>query len=97
MPSTTWRWRATISERCRCTCAKQNLTKLLSGRPEGIFAAPSEQGEIGPELFSAACQIWLEGLVSKHRERAYRGGRCYRWVKVKNRKHPAYSRVADQF
>ena len=39
----------------------------------------------------------LEGLVSKHRERAYRVGRCDHWVKVKNRQHPAYSRVQDQF
>jgi ATP-dependent DNA ligase len=43
------------------------------------------------------CRMGLEGLVSKHRERAYRGGRCDHWVKVKNRKHPAFSRVADQF
>ena len=39
----------------------------------------------------------LEGLVSKHRERVYRGGRFDHWIKVKNRKHPAYSRIADQF
>ena len=76
---------------------KANLAQLLRDRPEGIFVAPFEQGEIGPDLFDAACQVGLEGLVSKHRERAYRGGRCYHWVKVKNRKHPAYSRVADQF
>ena len=37
----------------------------------------------------------LEGMVSKHREGAYRGGRSDRWVKVKNRKH-AFSRVQDQ-
>ena len=39
----------------------------------------------------------LEGLVSKHRESAYRGGRFDRWVKVKNRQHPAFSRVMDAF
>jgi bifunctional non-homologous end joining protein LigD len=39
----------------------------------------------------------LEGIVSKHRERPYRVGRCDHWQKVKNRKHPAFSRVADQF
>jgi bifunctional non-homologous end joining protein LigD len=39
----------------------------------------------------------LEGLVSKHRERAYRPGRCDYLIKVKNRRHPAYSRVQDQF
>jgi ATP-dependent DNA ligase len=48
-------------------------------------------------LFDAACRVVIEGLVSKHRGRAYRGGRFGHWVKVKNRAHPAYSRVADQF
>ena len=64
---------------------------------DGIHLARFEEGEIGPELFRHACLMGLEGLVSKHRERAYRGGRCDHWVKVKNRKHPAFSRVADQF
>jgi bifunctional non-homologous end joining protein LigD len=35
----------------------------------------------------------LEGMVSKHRESAYRGGPFRHWVKVKNRQHPAFSRV----
>jgi ATP-dependent DNA ligase len=30
----------------------------------------------------------LEGLVSKHRDRAYRAGTSPNWVKVKNPKHP---------
>ena len=46
---------------------KTNLAQLLRGRAEGIFVAPFERGEIGPELFAAACRIGLEGLVSKHR------------------------------
>ena len=37
--------------------------------------APFEQGEIGPDLFRHACLLGLEGMVSKHRESAYRGGR----------------------
>jgi bifunctional non-homologous end joining protein LigD len=41
--------------------------------------------------------VGLEGLVSKHRDSHYRGGRFDRWVKVKNRAHPAFSRVLDQF
>ncbi|MEH2517448.1 bifunctional non-homologous end joining protein LigD [Bradyrhizobium sp. AZCC 1610] len=76
---------------------KLNLAQLLRGRAQGIFVAPFERGEIGPDLFQAACQMGLEGLVSKHRERPYRAGRCDHWVKVKNRSHPATSRVADQF
>jgi hypothetical protein len=30
---------------------KANLARLLARRAEGIFIAPFEQGEIGPELF----------------------------------------------
>jgi ATP-dependent DNA ligase len=54
-----------------------------------------EQGEIGPELFRHACLMGLEGLVSKLKDRAYRPGRSPNWVKVKNRQHPAFSRVMD--
>ena len=38
----------------------------------------------------------LEGMVSKHRESTYRGGRFRHWIKVKNRP-PAFSRVQDPF
>jgi ATP-dependent DNA ligase len=76
---------------------KTNLARLLVRRPDGIFAAPFEQGEIGPDLFRAACGMGLEGLVSKRRDRPYQGGRSKYWVKVKNRKHPAMSRVMGAF
>ncbi len=33
---------------------KANLARLLRGRPDGIFQAPLEQGEIGPDLFRKA-------------------------------------------
>jgi bifunctional non-homologous end joining protein LigD len=76
---------------------KANLTRLLARRSEGIFLAPFEQGEIGPDLFRAACNMGLEGLVSKRRDRPYRAGRSPYWVKVKNRKHPAMDRVMESF
>jgi bifunctional non-homologous end joining protein LigD len=76
---------------------KTNLTRLLRGRPDGMFVAPFEQGEIGPDLFRAACNMGLEGMVSKRVDRPYRAGRCPDWVKVKNRKHPAMERVKDAF
>ncbi|WFU37345.1 RNA ligase family protein [Bradyrhizobium sp. CB82] len=71
---------------------KSNLARLLQGRPDGITVAPFERGEIGPDLFRAACRMGLEGLVSKHRDRPYRGGRQKFWIKVKNRSHPAMDR-----
>jgi len=52
---------------------------------------------MAPDLFRAACNMGLEGLVSKRRDRPYRGGRSKDWVKVKNRKHPAVERVKDSF
>ena len=62
-----------------------------------IFLNDFEQGENGPDLFRHACLLGREGLVSKHRDSRYRGGRFDRWIKVKNRSHPAFSRVMDAF
>jgi bifunctional non-homologous end joining protein LigD len=68
---------------------KTNLARLLARRAEGIFVSDFEQGEIGPDLFRKACEFGIEGLVSKHRDRAYRPGRSPNWIKVKNPRHPA--------
>jgi ATP-dependent DNA ligase len=76
---------------------KAHLERLLARRPDGIFIISFEQGEIGPDLFRAACNMGLEGLVSKRRDHPYRGGRSKDWVKVKNRSHPAMDRVKDSF
>jgi bifunctional non-homologous end joining protein LigD len=76
---------------------KANVQRLLARRPEGIFVAPFEAGEIGPDLFRAACNMGLEGMVSKRSDRPYLAGRSKDWIKVKNRKHPAVSRVMDAF
>ncbi|WP_245321306.1 RNA ligase family protein [Bradyrhizobium sp. NAS96.2] len=74
---------------------KAKLARLLARRVDGVFLSDFEQGEIGPELYRHACLMGLEGIVSKHRDRPYRAGRSLDWIKVKNRKHPAMSRVKD--
>ena len=75
---------------------KTNLARLLARRTDGIFVAPFEQGEIGPDLFrAAACNMGLEGMASNRADRPYRGGRSPHWAKVKNQKHPAMERVMD--
>jgi len=76
---------------------KTNLARLLARRPDGIFVAPFEQGEIGPDLFLPACDLGLEGLVSKRRDRPYRAGRTPDWIKVKNRLRHAMERVKEAF
>jgi len=60
---------------------KTNLARLLARQTDGIFVAPFEQGEIGPELYREACKFGLEGLVSKRHDRAYRGGRSPDWIR----------------
>jgi bifunctional non-homologous end joining protein LigD len=72
---------------------KTNLARLLARRSDGIFVAPFEQGEIGPDLFWAACNLGLEGPVSKRRDRPYRAGRSPHWVKVKNPNSSAIARA----
>ena len=62
---------------------RPSYTRLLRGHPDGIFVAPFEQGEIGPDLFVAACDMGLEGMVSKRADRPYRAGRCNHWIKVR--------------
>jgi bifunctional non-homologous end joining protein LigD len=76
---------------------KNNLSRLLARRVDGIFRSDFEQGEIGPDLFRHACLMGLEGLVSKHRERPYRGGRSPHWIKIKNRTHHSIDRVKEAF
>jgi bifunctional non-homologous end joining protein LigD len=80
---------------------KANLARLLKRRVDGIFVAEyeqgaeCEQGEIGDVLFRVACNMGLEGIVSKRLDRAYGAGKCRHWLKVKNPAHPAYNRVKD--
>lgn len=79
------------------TDRKGRLARLLKRDVTGIFVAPFEQGEIGAELFAAACRMGLEGIVSKHRRRPYGAGKCKYWIKVKNRTHPALARPQERF
>jgi ATP-dependent DNA ligase len=63
----------------RCVWA----SALFSGRTSRA------SGEIGPDLFRAACRMGLEGFVPKRRDRPYQAGRSKHWVKVKNPESPA--------
>jgi bifunctional non-homologous end joining protein LigD len=55
---------------------KAGLADLLSDEVDGIFIAEYEKGDIGPVLFQVACNMGLEGIVSKHMDRPYGAGRC---------------------
>ena len=76
---------------------KNNLSRFLARRSEGIFISEFEQGEIGPDLFRKACEFGIEGMVSKRRDSPYRAGRSPAWVKVTNGSHPAMEGAKESF
>ncbi len=77
--------------------ARKALLKMLLAKPDGDGIQLSEflEGEIGPRMFEHACRMGLEGIVSKHRDRASRSGRCPYWRKIKNPQSPAMLRVDE--
>ena len=61
---------------------KSALRKLLRhGR--GIQYVEHAEGH-GDKLFAAACNLGLEGIVSKKLDAPYRSGPSKTWIKVKN-------------
>ena len=72
---------------------KAMLRKLLRhGR--GIQYVEHAEGH-GDKLFAAACNLGLEGIVSKKLNAPYRSGPSRAWIKVKNPKAPAAIRAID--
>jgi bifunctional non-homologous end joining protein LigD len=49
----------------------------------------------GDKLSAAACNLGLEGIVSKKLDAPYRPGASRVWLKVKNPKAPAATRAMD--
>ena len=71
---------------------KTRLERLLARRPEDIFINPFERGEIGSDLFRAACRMGLDEAP-----RPALSSRSKHWIKNKNRQHHAFDRVKASF
>jgi bifunctional non-homologous end joining protein LigD len=72
---------------------KAALRKLLRhGR--GIQYVEHAEGH-GDRLFETVCKLGLEGIVSKKLDAPYRSGPSKAWIKVKNPKAPAATRVLE--
>jgi bifunctional non-homologous end joining protein LigD len=71
------------------------LGKLLKRSTDGVIYNDHDAGAIGPRLFEQACLLGLEGIVSKHRESVHKAGPSRHWIKVKNPKSPAMTRVEE--
>jgi bifunctional non-homologous end joining protein LigD len=50
----------------------------------------------GPLVFEHARRLGLEGIVSKRKASWYQSGRSRDWVKAKNPKAPAVTRLAEE-
>jgi bifunctional non-homologous end joining protein LigD len=75
---------------------KRRLKALLGRQNDGLQFVEHLEGD-GPAIFEAACRLGLEGIVSKRADSAYKAGRSKTWLKIKNRNHPALTRVAESF
>ncbi|CDM57219.1 non-homologous end-joining DNA ligase [Rhizobium favelukesii] len=58
------------------------LESLLRNEEGAIRLSEEVEGD-GREIFSAACEHGLEGIIAKNKESTYRSGRLGDWVKVK--------------
>ena len=73
---------------------KVALSKLLIRSRGGVQYVEHTEGHV-EKLFEAVCDLGLEGIVSKRLTTVYRSGPSRTWIKVKNPKAPAATRVID--
>ena len=73
---------------------KAALAKLLFRSRGGIQYVEHAEGH-GERMFAAVCDLGLEGIVSKKLDAPYRSGPSKAWIKVKNPKSLAATRVIE--
>jgi bifunctional non-homologous end joining protein LigD len=61
---------------------RAELQALLAGQDAIMFSEAIEAA--GDLVFAKACEMGLEGIVSKRLGAPYSSGRCRSWLKVKN-------------
>src|SRR4029453_6882305 len=71
---------------------KAALRRLLKADRGGIQYVEHAEGH-GDKLFAAACELGLEGIVSKKLDAPYRSGPSKTLIKIKNPKAPAATRA----
>ena len=74
---------------------KATLASIVAKASPGIRFNEHIEGD-GPTVFDHACQLGLEGIVSKRKDSSYRSGRSPDWLKMKNANAPAVKREAEE-
>jgi bifunctional non-homologous end joining protein LigD len=62
---------------------KAALAKLVGKKRDGRVRLSEDFSEPGPAVLKHACQLGLEGIISKQRDAPYRSGRTGDWLKIK--------------
>lgn len=74
---------------------KKRLKKIIrKACAPGIQICEHLEGD-GAVIFAKACELGLEGIVSKKLTSTYRAGRSSAWLKTRNKLSPGYMRVRD--
>jgi hypothetical protein len=72
------------------------LASLVARPATGLRLNEHLDHHDGPLVFEHACQLGLEGIVSKRKNSRYRSGRSPDWIKSKNPNAPAVKREAEE-
>jgi ATP-dependent DNA ligase len=75
---------------------KATLASLLRRAAAGLRFNEHLDHADGPLVFAHACNLGLEGIVSKRKDSGYRSGRSPHWIKSKNPAAPAMRREAEE-
>ena len=75
---------------------KATLASVLAKAGPGIRFNQHLECDDGGTVFRHACQLGLEGIVSKRKDSPYRSGRSRDWLKFKNPIAPAVKREAEE-
>src|SRR5262245_16023569 len=73
---------------------KKELRWVLRNALDGIQYVEHIEGD-GAKMFKAVCKLGLEGIVSKRLTSVYKSGPSKTWIKIKNPKAPAATRVLE--
>jgi bifunctional non-homologous end joining protein LigD len=74
---------------------KAALVKLIRGAGPGLQLSEHLEHDAAI-VFQHACELGLEGIVSKRRGSRYLSGRSPDWIKLKNPNSPAVKREAEE-
>ena len=62
---------------------KEMLAKLIEAAPSNALVFSGDVPGAGDKVFAHACDLKLEGIISKQADAPYRSGRTKNWLKIK--------------